>query len=313
MMHSDQSVGLFQRAFLQSSGVFPRPLAVAYAAYQKLLAAFACNTTTNATAQIECLRAVPWFNLTNNPSALNAVKYFSIDWSPVLDGVYVPTDYNQRFKNGNLTNKVPTLFSFDKDEGSIFIDTVPQNVSGAFVAAALPSLFGPQLTPFILKLYNFTDFPSPWWMLSEVVGDFFEACPTRRAANFISKTGTPVWVMQYSHQQTGEEVIGVFHGSELPYLFNLPNGNYGGVFNISFTPEEITFGKALRGYIKRLGKHGTPNLKANVPSNALFTAPHFFVPYSAIAEPYLIADLDFSDALQIHTARCTFWEVAYPQ
>jgi len=310
MMYSDQTHNLFQRSYLQSSGVFPRPLSIAYAAYQKLLAALSCNTSTDPTAQIACMRAVPFQTLTTNPAAVNAIKYFAIDWSPTMDGVYVPTNYNSRFKNGNLTNPVPVIFSFDKNEGSIFIDTVPQSASAAFINATITALFGPVLLGPITQLYPYAAFPTPWWMLSEVIGDFFEICPTRRAANFISKTGVPTWVTQYSHQQTGEQAIGVFHGSELPYIFNLPDGNYGGVFNLTFTPDEVAFGQELRGYIKRLGRSGSPNAFTARTSNAL---PHFFIPYSNIAEPFLISDLTFSDSALLHVGRCTFWENVYPQ
>jgi len=283
-----------------------------------VLGAFSCDTTTNATAQIECLRAVPWYTLVTNPNTVSSVKYFSIDWSPVIDGVYVPTDYYQRFANGTVTNKVPTVVWFDLNEGTIF-NTLPFNSNQAEVSAAVLSLFGPALTPTILKLYNYSDFATPWWMLSQVIGDFFEVCPSRRAANAFSQAGIPTWVVEYSHMLKGDESLGVFHGSELPFIFKLSDGDYGGVFNLSLSSAELKFGRELRQYLIRLGKNGSPN-PSFLSTSSPFSVPksdfhfsHFWPPYDSITEPYLIANLTFSDALQISTVRCLFWNVAYPK
>jgi carboxylesterase type B len=277
-----------------------------------MLGFFGCNNTANATEQIECLRSKPWLDIVTAPVASVSVKYFAIDWSPVLDGPLIPLDFWTRFKSGVITNRVPVMLGFDKDEGTIFIDEVPRNITEAGVNATILSLFGPQLTPAILSFYRYSQFQSPWLLLSEVIGDFFEACPTRRGANYISATGAPTFVFQWDHVLSTEVEWGAFHGSEIPFIFNLPDGFYGGIFNVSLSPEEQTFGRTFRRYVRNFGRSGDPNVPA-ATTTAADASLLAWPAYLNTTQSYLLSDLNFTTASQIRTVRCNFWEVAYPK
>src|SRR5262249_18582746 len=150
----------------------------------------------------------------------------------------------------------PLILDTNKDEGTLF--TAP--IFGKEVPdepayrAALGMRFAPSQVDAIVAHYPIASFPSPTHALAEVSGDAFFVCPTRFTARTLADKGAAVY--RYSFEQELEQPftpdLGVFHASELPFVFG----------NDTFPLGKMGAGAALSdwmgGYWTGFAKHADP-------------------------------------------------------
>jgi len=310
MMVMPRAAGLFQRAIVESgafSDFVARPLTTAYLAYHKLVTYLKCNNSNSPQAEIDCMRALNWSTIVSAPISQ---QYITVDWSPVVDGVDIPTSLRNLASRGLFTNRVPIIGGVNVNEGSIFNPVADRGATQTVINSTILALFGPALFPTIMKLYQYSQFSSPWWLLSEVIGDYAQICPARQSARWTSAAFLPTYLYLYAHPLATEVAQwGVFHGSEIPLVFNVPNSYYGGIFNVSLNDDEREFGMKIRSYFQNFVKNGDPN-------SHLLSPPCFGLPkwpsYTIINDEYMNLEIYLTVGTGLHTTRCNFWDQIHP-
>ena len=131
----------------------------------------------------------------------------------------------------------------------------------------LIGLFGQELGSAAYELYNPTKFnatdsaSSAWWALSAMLTDADMACPARRSARWLSNLGLDVYLYQFTHQwiltYLVPKPLGVFHGSELPFVFDYDLLLIGDEFNLAVT---------MVCYWSSFAKTGDPNSDFGCPN-----------------------------------------------
>ena len=231
---SSRTKGLFQAA-ISESGLCGSPvLAVPHATAQSegLDLAGQLGCAGSGADALTCLRAVstkdllaktglpmpatqapggPFYQTSLLPNALPNVDGFVIA-QPLADlaaaGGYAPR---------------PLLLGTNQDEGTLFhssLFAMPVADETAY-RAALAVRFGSANVDAIVANYPVASFPSATRALAEVTGDAFFVCPTRRFARAVAAAGAPVFKYTFAHAPTQPlfDDLGVFHSSELPFVF----------------------------------------------------------------------------------------------
>jgi para-nitrobenzyl esterase len=108
-------------------------------------------------------------------------------------------------------------------------------------------------------------YPSPAVALSTLVGDASFACPALQIDRWTSQRRVPVFgyefnddqaPLRYIRQLTGPPVA--THGSELTYLFDLPNAPFPGTLD----PSQQALAASMRAEWANFAAHGNPSLAA---------------------------------------------------
>lgn len=290
---SPLSKGLFSRAILQSGAC--SAIALDKPTAEKNGAAFAsalgCNDPATA---VTCLRSRSLEDIVSKtPTDMGGATSL---WGPVVDGIEWPKLPQKMLDEGDF-NHVPTLLGTVKDEGTLFANNLaPGELTEAQYQQLVQSLLGPAAPP-VLAQYPASAYASPKAALADLVGDVGFVCPVRRVARAISKDGTPTFLYSFAYDLAPPALpgFGVFHGSELPFLF----GN--AVLGVEITGEKKQMSEQMMAYWASFAKQGDPN-GDNQPAWPAYKADsdkhlELNVP-SVVAEKLKSAKCDFLDSLQ---------------
>ena len=151
-------------------------------------------------------------------------------------------------EKGEIAPNVNVLFGTNANEGSLFTPNINHEATvSVFDSWAHKQLFflNSSTVDKILTLYPpvTTIPPGPWWEATYIVGDSYMSCPARQTARWISAIpGNKAFLYYWDYlllEFRPDLFLGVFHGSEIPFVFNDETGLYGDIPVIMTKEEEI--------------------------------------------------------------------------
>jgi len=136
--------------------------------------------------------------------------------------------------------------------------SLPHDVNDTTYTAYVYDMYGTEIGQKVLQYYPSSDFKSPWWAAVEIWSDHNMICPARRTAQWISELQSPVFLYFFTHEilevQILDPYLGVFHASELPFVFNVPLA-----IPFILTPEEKQLQIKFATYWSTFAQAGDPN------------------------------------------------------
>jgi carboxylesterase type B len=235
---AERSEGLFQRALMESGPFAPwtaMPYNISQLKYARLASIVGCASGLEFTAEevlrissddavLNCLKA-------QNMSVINDAEHSlsegdaRVDFAPTVDGVEL-TDLPEVLAAQGKIHDVPILLGSNRDEGTLF-SQAPHDLNATGFLPYLEGKFGKSITDAMAPYYPLSDYPSPWWAETHIIGDGLLSCPSRRSARWIQNAPNrknPVFLYFFQHEL---EVIAIFapdkgccHASELVFVFN---------------------------------------------------------------------------------------------
>jgi para-nitrobenzyl esterase len=307
---SPRSEGLFARALVESglcaSTVLEPTRAEAEAAGIAVAQKLGCPATgpeaaaclrgqsadalLAATALPEAAQQPPGgpFYIGGNSSLLSAV--------PNVDGFVLRQTLREAFATGGFAPR-PLVVGTNRDEGTLFHSSffaVPV-ASETEYRAALSRRFGAGNVPAIIARYPVAAFDSANRALAEVTGDAFFVCPARQTARGAAAAGAPVYL--YSFEREPEQAflggLGVFHSSELPFVFGTDPA-----FPLALVGES---GRATAGAVQAMWTQFAATADPNGTGPA-------WPAFDRAGDRYLVIDAGIAAASGHKTAACDFWD-----
>jgi para-nitrobenzyl esterase len=220
-----------------------------------------------------------------------------VAWSPVADGVVVPTDAVKAFA---APTRVPVLVGSNLNEGTLFTSTFLRDggVANDQEYSAVVSRYFPTDAGRVLAEYPSSSFASANAALSEVLGDALFVCATRRFARAASSAGLDTYVYSFEHAAEKALVpgLGAFHSSEIPFVFGVP-----AVLD-TVQPDEQPLSDSMQSFWTTFARTGNPNAAGKIDWPKFDTA----------ADENLVLDLPISKRAGHKKARCDFWDTVKP-
>ena len=173
------SRGLFHGAIIESGAPMSwtsQPLEDAEKNLVAMANAVGCDPDSGAV--VACLQAADMQQLldASDRNASFSIKHLAHPpWTPVVDGVTF-LDAPDRVAAAGNTTKVPIIVGSNSNEGTLFVTSVPRNVSALVYSGFLAKVFGFELAIKVGLHYFSTNYESPWWALAAVVGDYLVRC-----------------------------------------------------------------------------------------------------------------------------------------
>jgi para-nitrobenzyl esterase len=300
---SPGSRGLFQKAIIQSGSfaLNQRPLAAAEAAGEAFAAQVGCSDQT-----AECLRHLPVSTLLAHQSGVYIPG--------VVDGRVLTESIGTALADGQFA-RVPILNGTNYDEERIFVSFGHAISSGtnvmipgsAVTAGSYQSDIAAVLgvpaarAAAIAAEYPPAAYPSPTVAFSALAGDANFACPALRIDQWTSQR-VPVFAYEFNDDSAPlrftPPLVGppvATHGSELQYLFDLPNAPVPGTLNA----DQEALAASMRAAWASFAASGNPG-SAAVPWPAFGDGSQML----SLVPPRPQAEADF--AARHH---CSFWAV----
>lgn len=269
------------------------------------LAQVAANVNCGGAADVlSCMRAVPAATVFKPGS--NGVTSKFLTWSPVIDGVELSADPRVLLAAGQVAD-VPILFGANMNEGTLF-NNAKTDLNASDYLAAIEDVIGVGLGPQIAAEYPASEFSTPWWGISAILGDAMMVCPAVRNGAILTNPSvyptrkSPVFVYYYTHIFWVIEYIvdlfkplGCFHGSELVNVFDLSILQLG--------PGEKELGDAFINYWTNFAINGNPN-GAGVPAWPTYGS----VPGGVVAQlDTSAAGVNVTQVVGLKAPLCAFW------
>src|SRR5215471_5130823 len=304
LMHliSPSSRGLFQRAIVQSGSfaLTQQSLAEGEAFGQTVATSAGCPDQT-----AECLRSLPVANLVNNfhPNPAGAAIPGIIDGKVLKESIGTALA-GRRFAH------VPILNGSNHEEERLFIILGLAVVGGTYVLVppvtpasyqqAIASVLGVTDTraAAIAAEYPLTAYASPTLALSALVSDSnFMAC-TALQQDELTAQGTPTFAYEFNDDAaTNPYADGAInppvatHGSELPYIFDLPDVPFHGL-----TPDQEALAASMRAAWANFAASGNPSTTA--------------VPWPSFDQTHILSLVPPQPQVESHFVskhHCSFW------
>ena len=186
---------------------------------------------------------------------------------PVVDGSVLPDDPARLFSEGKFHN-VALIAGTNADEGTLMGGPPVKNLSALRKWAE--KQFGPQ-TDAMLGVYPAASDADAWTAAVAATGDWEFLQGTRSILRAVSRVNPKVYQYQFTRLNgVGRRIKwGVFHASELPYVFGtLPDSAYGttatllGDFSVdadTYNQQDAKLSKAMNQAWARFSKTGDPN------------------------------------------------------
>ncbi len=298
---SSRTSGLFEAAISESGLCGATIVAPGHATAESLGLDLAQQLGCTGPGALDCLRAVnvdTLLSATALPPVANQTPGGPFYQSSVLasglpniDGYVIEQPLRQWFASGSYEPR-PLVIGNVKDEGTLFHAPIYALAvtDDASYRAALAVRFGSANVDAIVAQYPSGSSPND--ALAQVTGDAFFVCPSRQAARGAVTAGAPVW--RYSFEQPMDQPfaqgLGVFHSSEIPFVFgndDFPLGRIGGATDI----------------VELVQTDWTAFAKAQDPG---WTA------YDPTSDPYLVIQPSPSMASGLKSSLCDFWDALQP-
>lgn len=285
---SPLSAGLFQRALVESGGLYQTTLAETKAEMGALIAEMNCETASDV---VGCMRAASADSLTAVVTAVGPLDNEGLRYGPVIDGYVIPDNPFTLLQNGDF-NHVPFAIGSNADETSIMVPAVSTE---AQYEATVRASYGLAAGNALLELYPAASYSSPRKALIALTTDVIWTCPTRRIASFVAAAqDDAVYRYYFSWRVPGAAglISGSTHGLELPFVFRsfdaFDDSDY------EPAPADTALSEAMQRYWSRFAASGDPNGGSDL------TWPV----YAAAADPYIHFDTEIDAAGGLFTANC---------
>ncbi|ETS79527.1 hypothetical protein PFICI_09380 [Pestalotiopsis fici W106-1] len=231
------------------------------------------------------------------------------NWGPLVDGNILPETPTA------VGNKVPAIFGFNSEEGTLFVFGDYQEESLSLTQADydvfLEYNFGP-LASVVNQTYSVSKFNSTiapvFAAMSTVLGEVSYKCPAHRALLKSREIGVPVWSYEFSHTPSCAwygaipesilEYVGATHTAEIPFVFNtthnmpLPDGN------CTFTNAEQALSASMSEAWTSMAEFGRPADETVWPQWTRNTSAGV-----NIDESMVVGTVDYTS--------CLFWDAIY--
>ncbi|WBB62897.1 carboxylesterase family protein [Streptomyces sp. WMMC500] len=255
---SPASRGLFQRAVVQS-GACANPVMTKAAADAKGARATREVGCADAADAAACLRRAPVADLLGTLEGVGAPVTGTLAddaWGPVAGTPSLPRQPGTALRRGSAAG-IPLLIGSTRDEMRSFVpyeyDLSGNRLTAERYAGVVAETFGADGAA-VLERYPADGHPSPVLTLASVLTDWggrIGACPTLATAAVAARYA-PVYAYELT-EDSGEVIdgfpFGAHHGSDVPYLFDVPWAEPG--------PERLS--AAMVGYWTAFARHGDPN------------------------------------------------------
>ena len=307
---SSRTQGLFEAAISESglcgAPVLELPHAMAEAQGVMLGATLGCSGS-DATA-LACLRGIGVSQLlaaTGLPPAANQTPggpFYQTTILPTalpnVDGYVLAAPMDQELAAGAYEPR-PLILGTNKNEGTLFHASIyaKEVADETDYRTALAEPFGASNVDAIVAQYPVASFDSANDAIAEVTGDAFFVCPARREARAIAAAGATVFRYSFERELENpfETGLGVFHSSELPFVFgndDYPLGRIGDATSLSQT---------MGDYWTQFAKTSDPNASKS-PAWPSYDA----------SDTYQLLDVPISTSTAQKAAQCDFWDTLPP-
>ena len=295
LMVMPQAQGLFQKVIAESAWGMYRPIShlkeswygrIPMEKYGVKLGPDLAALRSKATAEV--LKLAP---LSLGGDAADQGEIFF----PVVDGYVLPDDPARLFSSGKFSN-VALMAGTNADEGTLAGGPPVRSI--AALRKWAEKQFASQ-TDAILSFYPAAADADAWAAAAQVAGDLEFLQGTRSVLRAASLRNPKTFQYQFTRMNgVGRRIKwGVFHASELPYVFGtLPDSAYGtgpslfGDFSVdgdTYNEQDATLSKAMSGAWIQFAKTGDPNWPG-LPS---------WPPFSKAQENYV----EFGDRIAVKT------------
>jgi para-nitrobenzyl esterase len=257
-MTSPLATGLFRRGIGESGACafFTTPLhdvpgsseESAESLGRRFAAALGCDTAADVAA---CMRGKSVDELAAALPANNDIGT-GARFQPIVDGYVIPAPPMSRFADGTAAH-VDFLSGSNHDEATLFTLMAPVDTETAY-RASLATLL-PHHVDDAEALYPVSEYGTYNAAWSAFLTDAIFACPARAQARLQAAQVPHTYLYQFTRLNNfGRSVgLGVFHGSELPYVF----GNFVAPFSSSNADTQVS--DQVMGYWTRFATTGDPN------------------------------------------------------
>jgi len=274
---SPASSGIFRAAISESGFPDATCLSRGLGSTATLAARLSCNGSTSV---LNCLRTKSAAEVVVAAAEVPREPFSSASptWQPVVDGVDMPEYPVKRFSEGQ-THPVPFLAGSNTNEAALFIwprfrpgmnDSRYRDYFAAVNAHLEPRQHLSDVeTEQVFSFYP----PSPTkdnrWTMIDLVTDATFLCNTRLAAASHSRH-SDAYVYRFNHRSrcinfVNRSVPGVFHGCEVPYVFNNPSAEA-----CRFDREEEALSRRMQEMWANMAKHLTPIADGTPPESQRF-------------------------------------------
>ena len=293
---SPKSQGLYHQAIIESGpcGIANSTKAAQEAQGVQFATALGC---TDPSTVLTCMRSkTPDQVVTALPDKTGLIAGPGATWFPYADGVELPDQPQKLLDQGSFA-KVPVLMGTNKNEGTLFFALGVMVPDDASYKALMDSIFSGQGAAIVAE-YPSASFASPQAAAAEAFGDGAFVCATRRTVRALTQGGTSAWLYQFVHAPTTGlfTTIGVFHSSELPYIWGNP------YLGIMLDTDELTLSAAMRGFWSSMAKSGSPGTQEKLAWPA----------YTTATDANIVLDVQLSTEMALKKAQCEFWDGISP-
>eukprot|EP00164_Ancoracysta_twista_P003011 GFYU01004013.1.p1 GENE.GFYU01004013.1~~GFYU01004013.1.p1 ORF type:complete len:621 (-),score=197.36 GFYU01004013.1:246-2057(-) len=222
---SPESKGLFKGALMESGFCSLHQPAHAYSIGEELVSSVGCSKASD---KLACMRSASTSSIlafTPKKPLIPSLSS-SFTWWPVEDKVTFMDEPFYSFGNGTF-NSVPVVAGSNADEGSLFAYTLFSKSVNIldYVATCFSLCKSFKYTFQALEMYPPHLFKDNRDQITQVITDYIFACPTRRLMHLITAKQDKGFLYRFNvtpdcpaKQGYGPDP-GVYHGSELTYVF----------------------------------------------------------------------------------------------
>lgn len=191
-------------------------------------------------------------------------------------------------------NQVPVIFGSNADEMGMQVGAIPDETSYENAVTALATSLGKaDAAPRILATYPSSDYASPRAAYVALLTDAYFACNVRAATRLLAASQSqPVRRYVFNHIADNatalQRAFGVFHGSELPFVFgSLPSPG----------PNDTEVIATFGGYWASQATSGDPNGDGRVA----------WEPVTPGNDTLVVIDATVTTASTYRNTQCDFW------
>ena len=259
LLASPLAKGLIEQVIIESGGCeASRPPEAAYEVAKKSFLAVGCRFN-----DLQCMRKIPAQTLLAKGSGAILGGF---DYVPVHDGYVLKAMPLEMIKSGDY-NRVPVMIGTNLDEFAAaaklvpkYYYTPPQGYKRTLVKTfAMPDQDAEKL----VELYPLKEFNNrPVLAYGRMFAtDEALTCPSYRVIMALAQQGGKAYLYRFDYSgMKFEKSMGVFHGAEVPFVFNnLDRGSSAKIFKNKNLEEERGLSKVMQGYWVNFAKTGDPN------------------------------------------------------